>query len=92
LLPSITLFSDPAFFYTWAVNRSCEEGQTARLAIGILGFEASGKETWVMRLMKSTYGMRQASRRWNETFNHAVLEMGFVRLPCEWCVYVRKDS
>lgn len=25
------------------------------------GFEALGKETWVMQLMKSIYGMRQAS-------------------------------
>ena len=56
------------------------------------GFEAPGKETWVMRLMKSIYGMRQASRRWNQTFHQAVLEWGFERVPCEWCVYVRHTS
>ena len=53
------------------------------------GFEAPGKETWVMQLMKSIYGMRQASRRWNETFHKVVVELGFQRVPCEWCVYVR---
>jgi len=56
------------------------------------GFEAVGKDTWVMRLMKSIYGMRQASRRWNETFHKAVVEWGFTRVPCEWCVYVRRTT
>lgn len=55
------------------------------------GFEEPGKETWVMRLMKSIYGMRQASRRWNQTFHKAVEEWGFSRVPCEWCVYIRRS-
>jgi hypothetical protein len=53
------------------------------------GFEAPGKEEWVMRLMKSIYGMRQASRIWNQTFHKAVSQWGFERLQCEWCVYHR---
>ena len=52
------------------------------------GFEEHGKETWVMRLMKSIYGMRQASRCWNETFHKAVVDWGFARVTCEWCVYI----
>jgi transposase InsO family protein len=56
------------------------------------GFEAQGKETWVMKLMKSIYGMKQASRIWNQTFHQAVLSWGFERLPCEWCVYRRQSS
>ena len=55
------------------------------------GFEAPGKEEWVMRLMKSIYGMRQASRVWNQTFHKAVSEWGFERLQCEWCVYRRNS-
>jgi len=51
------------------------------------GFEAPGKEDWVMRLMKSIYGMKQASRIWNQTFHNAVTRWGFERLECEWCVY-----
>ena len=54
------------------------------------GFEAPGKEEWVMRLMKSIYGMRQAGRRWNQTFHKAVSELGFARVPCDWCVYIRR--
>ena len=57
-----------------------------------VSFETPGKETWVMCLMKSIYGMRQAGRRWNQTFHKAVLEWGFERVPCEWCVYVRHTT
>ena len=53
------------------------------------GFEADGKEEWVMRLMKSIYSMKQASRVWNQTFHDAVSGWGFERLDCEWCVYRR---
>jgi hypothetical protein len=55
------------------------------------GFEAPGKEEWVMRLMKSIYGMRQASRVWNQTFHKAVSEQGFDRLQCKWYIYRRNS-
>ena len=51
------------------------------------GFAAPGKEEWVMRLMKSIYGMRQASRIWNRMFHNVISQWGFKRLDCEWCVY-----
>jgi hypothetical protein len=54
------------------------------------GFEVPGKEEWVMRLMKSIYGMKQASRIWNQTFHKAVTDWGFERMDCEWCVYRRE--
>jgi len=52
------------------------------------GFETPGKESWVMWLMKSIYGMRQASHCWNQTFHQAIVEWGFKCVPCEWCIYV----
>ena len=52
------------------------------------GFEEPGKHDWVWRLLKSIYGMKQASRVWNKTFNTAILGWNFVRLSCEWCVYI----
>ena len=55
------------------------------------GFASPGKEEWVMRLMKSIYGMKQASRIWNQTFHNAVVQWGFERLDCEWCVYRRNS-
>jgi hypothetical protein len=56
------------------------------------GFAAPGKEDWVMRLMKSIYGMKQASRIWNQTFHSTVLQWGFEHLDCEWCVYRHTTS
>jgi hypothetical protein len=56
------------------------------------GFEAPGKEEWVMRLMKSIYGMKQASRVYNKTFDQSVQAWGFKRVPCEWCVYHRTTT
>jgi len=50
-------------------------------------FETPGKEDWVMKLMKSIYGMKQASRIWNQTFHKTVVSWGFKHLKCEWCVY-----
>ena len=41
------------------------------------GFESPGKEDWVMRLMKSLYGMKQASRIWNQMFHKTVEQWGF---------------
>ncbi len=37
------------------------------------GFEVPGKEDWVYHLMKSIYGMKQASCVWNITFNGAIV-------------------
>ncbi len=51
------------------------------------GFEEPRKEDWVMRLMKSIYGMKQASQIWNQTFHNAMVSWGFECLSCDWCVY-----
>ena len=52
------------------------------------GFEVDGKEDWVWKLLKSIYGMRQASRIWNKTFHEAVLGWCFTQLPSDWCIYI----
>ena len=51
------------------------------------GFEAPGKEDWVMKLIKSIYGMKQASRVWNCMFDKAIKGWGFKCLSSEWCIY-----
>jgi transposase InsO family protein len=56
------------------------------------GFAEPGKEDWVMQLSKSIYGMRQASRIWNQTFHKTVKQWGFQRMKNEWCVYRRVSS
>ena len=52
------------------------------------GFKTAGKEDWVMKLIKSLYGMKQASYIWNRTFHKALTALGFKRLVCECCVYI----
>jgi hypothetical protein len=55
------------------------------------GFKVPGKEDWVMKLLKSIYGMKQASRVWNKTFHKAILKWGFKHISLEPCMY-RQDS
>jgi hypothetical protein len=56
------------------------------------GFEEEGKETWVWKLQRGIYGMKQAGRIWNKTMNDAMLSWGFTRLACESCIYYRKNA
>lgn len=45
------------------------------------------------KLVKSIYGLKQASRVWNDSINNALRELGFTRCKTDPCVYVlRKDS
>jgi hypothetical protein len=52
-------------------------------------FEEPGKEDWLWKLVMALYGLKQAGRAWNRAMHEAMLEWGFRRLLCEWCVYVR---
>jgi len=55
------------------------------------GFEVKGKEDWVLKLLKSIYGIKQISRVWNKTFDKVMKELGFEQLKCKWCiVYCRQ--
>jgi Reverse transcriptase (RNA-dependent DNA polymerase) len=54
-------------------------------------FKVKGKEDWVMQLMKSIYGMKQASHIWNATFHTAMCEWNFMHLTYKWCIYRRSS-
>lgn len=54
-------------------------------------FEVPGKEDWVMKLMKSIYKMKQASRIWNQIFHKTVVFWGFKCLKCKWCIYCHQS-
>jgi hypothetical protein len=53
------------------------------------GFKEPGKKDWVMKLMRSIYGMKQASRIWNQTFHATVTNLGFKHIDGKHCVYRR---
>jgi transposase InsO family protein len=53
------------------------------------GFAELDRKTYVWRLIRSLYGMRQSSRIWNRALNASFLGWGFSRSECEWCVYSR---
>jgi len=56
------------------------------------GFEEPGKETWVMKLRKSIYGMKQAGCIWNQTFHDTVTSLGFKQNKKDPCIYRRQSA
>ena len=56
------------------------------------GFVDPAKSSYVWKLHRSLYGMRQSSRIWNKTLNAAFLSWGFRRANCKWCVYIRRSA
>ena len=56
------------------------------------GFEEKGKETWVWKLQKGLYRMKQAGRIWNKTMNKVMISWGFMCLTCESCIYYHKTN
>lgn len=53
------------------------------------GFEEGDR---VCKLFKSIYGLRQASKAWNDRFNEFMIECGFQRCEEDNCLYVRYGS
>jgi hypothetical protein len=56
------------------------------------GFIAKGQDSKVCKLLKSIYGLKQASRSWNHRFDQAVKSFGFDQNLEEPCVYKRGEG
>ncbi len=52
-------------------------------------FVLPGREGEVCRLIKSIYGLKQASRVWNVKFNEFIISFGLKRSQCDSCIYYR---
>lgn len=50
------------------------------------------EETMVCKLNKSLYGLKQASRVWNERLNHFMIANGFNRCESDHCLYTKFDE
>ena len=53
------------------------------------GFVIPGKEKHVCRLLKSLYGLKQASRAWNQKFHAFIVKFGLTQSKADPCVYFR---
>ena len=51
------------------------------------GFKVAGQEGKVCKLLKSIYGLKQASRSWNIRFDQVIKTYGFSQNVDEPCVY-----
>ena len=56
------------------------------------GFVAAGQENKVCRLKKAIYGLKQASRTWNQQFHGVLSELGFKRTYSDAGIYVRHQN
>lgn len=46
----------------------------------------------VLRLNRAIYGIKQASRVWNQNLHKTLTELGFSRSPYDYCLYVRVED
>jgi hypothetical protein len=54
--------------------------------------ECEDAENKVILLHKAMYGLKQASRTWNETVHDALVELGLKLLDREPCVYFKRKK
>lgn len=56
------------------------------------GHVTSGQENLVCRLNKGLYGLKQAGRLWYERIHAELVALGFTRLACEHCTYIKRST
>ena len=56
------------------------------------GFEDPSRPNNVCRLLKCIYGLKQASRSWNDKFDKFLTLFGFVKSSADPCIYYKKKG
>jgi Reverse transcriptase (RNA-dependent DNA polymerase) len=77
-----TMDVDTAF-----LNASLEENIWVQISPGTR--LATGNEG-IYKLLKSLYGLKQASRCWNTLMNANLIKKGFTRMEADPCIYIRE--
>lgn len=56
------------------------------------GYITAGRENEVCKLNKSIYGIRQASRIWNQKLHSALLSYGLIQNSADPCIYFKNEG
>lgn len=56
------------------------------------GFTSQGESGLVCRLVKSLYGLKQASRQWNLKLTEALLSSGFHQRSLDHSLFIRQQD
>lgn len=56
------------------------------------GFLISGRETYVCKLKRCLYGLKQASRAWNQHITAILLKLGFNQSEQDPCIFYHKEK
>lgn len=56
------------------------------------GFKDNKDTKYVYKLNKSLYGLKQASKCWNEIFHTYITKLGFQRSDNDYCLYINTQS
>jgi Reverse transcriptase (RNA-dependent DNA polymerase)/gag-polypeptide of LTR copia-type len=54
------------------------------------GYEAKDRKSWVLQLLKSLYGLKQAAKNWYDHLYRALLELGFMRTEVDHGVFFKE--
>ena len=57
-----------------------------------IGFITQGQEHKVYKLLKSTYYLKQSSRKWNIQFHNAKMSHNFEMIEEDHCVYIKRSK
>jgi hypothetical protein len=56
------------------------------------GWEGLDRKTQVFLLLKSIYGLKQASRIWNELFTEEIKGLGYIQSAADPCIFIKYDN
>ena len=56
------------------------------------GYAEPGKEQWILRLRKSLYGTKPASRAWHNEIRTTLVDIGFVQSVHDLCLFTKRQG